>query len=469
MARVEAAGAAEAQAFAITRLHNTRGPAGETEIVLDRTLDRVRLREFGRLVPRALREFDKPYDLDFPLLRCTPAPPYSTFEHVHAALRDHYGEDDIYDVSTPEGREAGIHRLTIDLSASFGLHRKIRLYYNDRGYCHVVPLDIPPILKTEPLSRRAAASARAVYDALARDGLPDNDDAKARLRLFCESLSLAEDFLARHGDILHAPIDALDLNDAALILGPRVLTADRREFVAQLRRELPSPADARRDTSPFLAHAKNCGLITAMRERMVGDWPEMDALAAFVAAIDTLGDWVGADDPNQYRLNWPHSAAAVAKEPYLRLHVGPTMADIVEIVRTLLGRREGDREHTHREVTRLLDRLIDAGAVVPTTATYNGRIHRIYRKGEGSPRDLISGRIQNAFYEYYLETERELVPTLMTKVLTVLSYSAEEEAQPGVRPTPEVRGNVVSYQTDLLDDGAEVFYYLLQTGLVTRK
>ena len=466
--RVVAAGAAEVRAFAITRLGRESDRPDGVEFALDRDLDRERLREFGRLVPRALRTFDKPYDLDFPVLRCVPQVPYSTYDEVLAALRDAHGESDVYDLSTRDGVAAGMRRLAIDLAGTVGAHRKIRIYFSDSGYCHVVPFDIAPVLKTGAPSARSSAGARAMYAAVTAGGPINDRDARARLRAYCESLSLGEEFLSQHSDVLRAPPDALDLDDAALVLGPRARDVALSSLVARPYRQGWAAVARRPIPSPFLPTARRTGLIDAMRARMRETWHEPEVLAALLACLETLADWVGADDPSRYRLGWPYESHTINRRPHLRLRIGPTMPDILEIVATLLDKTEGEQESLRSRVTRLLDRLIDTGAVVPTTARYDGLIYRIYRKGEGSPRDLVSSRIANALYEYQQATDHDLVATLMTKILTIMSFSAEEEAQPGGRPMADTRGNVVSYPTDLLDDGADIFYYLLQTERLRR-
>lgn len=461
-------GAHEVKCFAITRWARSE-VARDIVYVLDRELDRERLREFGRLVPRVLRLFDKPYDLDFPVLRCTLAVPFTSFADLFAELQEEYGENYVYDLSTPEGVAAGVRRMTIDFSGNEGSHRKVRIFFNERGYCHVVPLDIAPVLKTGPPSVYASIGARTMYEVVAAGGLPDHQDALARLRMYCESLSFGEQFLAHHPTLFRMPLDALDLDDAAFVLGPRVRTLDWSELldrrpsttVAQVVRP-PKP-------SPFFAAARASGLVEATAARLDAESEDATELEALVTLIETLALWVGADDPSAYRLGWPYEASAIARDPYLRLHIGPTMTDILGIVGEVLGRTEGERDLTRREITRYLDRLIDSGAIVPTTATYDGRIYRIYRKGEGTARDIVSNRIRYALAKYQEMTDNDLVPTLMTKILTMMTFTEDDDAHPGLVPRSEVRGTVASYPETLLDQGASVFHYLLHIEGIKRK
>src|SRR5262249_49095341 len=144
-------------------------------------------------------------------------------------------------------------------------------------------------------------------------------------------------------------------------------------------------------TSPFLSVAEEKGLLAEIAEGARGT----DPLSVFITCFEELNRRVGGNEPSEYNFGWPHSYDEVQAEPYLRLRVGPTIAHLVAIVDSITG--AGDLGLTRRRVTRLLDRYIDSGGVVPTVATYGDSVYRIYRQGEASTREDVSRRVRYAW------------------------------------------------------------------------
>jgi hypothetical protein len=460
--RVEACGARDVRAFAIARLKRDQRLSGlDVSYTSPQELSETGLREFGQEVPQTLQGLAKPYDLDFPLLRCAPEIPYSTFDEIVAVLRERYA-DDVYELSTPDGIAAGVRRLAVDLQRGDGVNRKVRMYFSPSTQWHVVPMEVHPVLPTEAPGESASPWAHALYDAMVTQGLPDDPDANARLRLFADSLSLGERFLRTHADLFRVCSDPIDLDDATMVLGPGIREARSLLPTATappLCDETRTAFDTASLESPFLKEATERGLIDAARDRLSGNGV-YSVLSSF---METLAEWTGTNNHTRYKFGWPYSPEKVQAEPYLRLRVGPTLADLVAIVAKLNRTGENDGSIWH-EVTHALDNFIDVGSIVPTTANYGCSVYRIYRKGEGPSRNAVSDMVQNALYEYEQATLRKVIKTRATKVLTLMAFSEGSAAIPGVGVSSWERGNVSTYPQSLLDDGAEVINYMIRDG-----
>lgn len=449
------AGAVAAQAFAISSLDRETPLDGlEVQYAMEHSLDGTEMGEFARRIPEALQSLPKPYDLDFPVLRCTPRAPIRSFRDLLGGLRSRHGEERVYDLSTAAGASHQIRRCAVDLNDPGPVHRKVRVYFDeDTLRCNIVPISVAPALDGAEVA--ASGSARRIWSQLAP--LVEQDiDARCRLRLFIDSLMLGERFVAEHSELLHAdPDKLLDLDDAQLVLGPRVRLAAQSSEASDAALP-PAPAETdepSRSTSPFLEAATREGLMAAI----VGAARGPDPISAFIACFDTLAKWVGAYDPAEYRLNWPYTAVEIDADPYRRLRIGPTIPDLVEIVGVVTKR--DDVELTRREVTRLLDRFIDAGGVVPTTAQYGERIYRIYRKGEAKLREEVSDRAKYAWSIY----NKPLSLTRATKLLAILELDrADGGSETQVSAAP--RGNTLTFQPSLLDAETEVTQYLRNTN-----
>lgn len=452
--RVLGAGASEARVFAIGRCESNP-PLRDIaiEYVRPEPLDRDALQELSSRIPHALQTLDKPYDLDFPLLRCRPRLPLSAFDDILAALAEMHGEDRVWDLTTDRGGRHGIRRLAVDLGESAGQYAKARLYADERRR----RFSLMPIGITDPLPDGPPPAAPpivvAVWDSVV--ARTSNDpDAQARLRLFCDALAMGLRFLADHRHIL-APDDEFpfDLADAELVLGPRVRRGAHRvprpeRFTACA---IDAPVTASLQTpSPFLAAAIDQGLIA----EVIAAAPSSDVISVFQTMFDVLADAVGASDPTRYRWTAPFSRKEVLADPYLRLRIGPTVVDLITLVHQITGRAETELEQTRTDVSHLLDRYIDAGGVVPTTASYSDKIWRIYRKGESHSRLRKAQQIEYALSRL-AERPSE---TRAAKLITTLAYTEPADSLFEVR-TRE-RGNVVCFRENLFDGPVELMPWL---------
>jgi hypothetical protein len=454
------AGAAEVRMFVVANSASTaRLTELEDLIVADPTPLQASSREaLSAEIPGRLQALGRPYDLDFPLLHCHLPAEKEGFLQLSAALSERYGSDSVYDLSTPMGAEAGVRRLTVDLSDAVATPMKIRIYLNQRdGMCVLAPIKLQTPI---PVHRPEAAWARAIWDELGTDTV-DDVEARGRLRIFLDSLAVGFEFVRSNCDVFLCDSEhPLLRGEAELTFGPRITEATR--FLAGwpflTDKEEEEPASAGDSCSPFLPTARASGLVDAVEERIEG---APDELSAFIALFNTLAEWVGADNPSQFRLGWPMPAEAIQREPYQRLRIGPTFADLVVLIDELAPNLP---HHEARPiVSRLLDRFIDEGGVVPTTAVYKGKLYRIYRKGEKDPRDRISLRTRRAWQEY----GRPLSLTRVSKLSAILAFSEDVDASDTAVATLE-RGNVFCHARTVLHDEAEISHRLLRTNQLER-
>lgn len=454
-------GATECKAFALA--HSAACDALEgLEVYYDSEvpLDREGLRSLAWQTPETLQQLARPYDLDFPIIECSFRSPLRSFTELYAALGERFPDGRVYDLTTRAGSRRGIRRFAIDSVQLPAVHRKVRFYVDEeREICRLVPIQVASALSSGPPRLRYAWPAY-VWDAVAAGLSPETSQRPlARLRLFVDSLDYGLDFLAECENLLMPVSDtAFDIDDAELIFGPKVRRTRRVHRFLPYTRGEPVERDSTSEVavSPFFECADRAGLVEALRLENSGDDPQ----TAFMRIFERVASLVGAKDPTKYQLRWPYTAAEVLADPYLRLCVGPTFFDLVELVLYACPQL-GNIEMSRREVTRLLDRFVDNGGVVPTTAIYEGVVYRIYREGEAGLRDPISDRTLFAWEQF----GKPLSLTRVTKLLTFLNYSDDE---PGAQIRSDDRGNTFNYRGTVLDDNTEVSRYLLRTDRLKR-
>lgn len=456
-ALVEAAGAAEIQVFALAQRGRSQTTPALSEdpvnLVDERPLDLASSELLASEIPMLLQSQALPYDLDFPVMRARVNLVSEVFATVHAALAARFGAPAVYDISSPAGARQQIGRLVVMLPTAGTPHRKVRLYINENtAECNVVPICLDSPLRAQ---RPSETWAQRIWDTLDADS--KGARARAHLNFFIDSLRLGMSFVAEQSELFSACEDPFDIEQASLIFGPKIaeaLTIVPPEDAGVPLEVDPAPAP---NCSPFLQAAERSGLINAVRE---GLSDEPDELTAFIGVINTLAEWVGANDPADYRLGWPYEPDQIAAEPYQRLRIGPTFGDLSEIIATLTG-----KPHVAAAVavSRLLDRFIDEGGVVPTTACYEDRLYRIYRKGEKDPRDEVALRLRRAWGSY----GEPLSLTRASKLAAILSFS-EDRGRTDVAVKTRTRGNVACYASSVLDEETEITHQLRRTGQLRR-
>lgn len=199
-------------------------------------------------------------------------------------------------------------------------------------------------------------------------------------------------------------------------------------------------------------------------DRNCPETPEMgfDCYSALGALMDAVALLSGAEEPSNYRLDWPFTKEQVGDDPYLRLRTGPTFADLEHLLLKIVERRGGKINPTklRETISVLLDTTIDEGGIVPTFAHDQGYAYRIYRRGEAHPgREAICRQVLYA----WANSRKALSLTRATKILAVLSMS--NEFAPLLSADAQLRGYVATLPNSALDaDQCEVTFLLRATG-----
>jgi hypothetical protein len=472
---VMACGAKEVKLFALAR-RTVTPRAVEVACVFDAPLDDAAYQETVAAVPEALLALSKPYDLVFPTMPCRLNVPFRNTGQVVAWLEDRFGVENVHLICRQAGT-FGLGRVTVDLDSGetpASGNYKLRLYLDEAArLCNIVSFSIPPRLCSKQTFE--SDTARLLWERLEGSlaGVPDGacllapGEARCLALLFTYSLDVGLRALQETGigDVvsLRTPSE-YDEGDAALLFGPAALPdfeSPRR--VVQVIDQISEKADCTpTGCSPFLKWFGG-DLKKLVRQRVGGG----DAFACFTSFFDVMAEFVGASNPESYKPGeWPYPLTQVKRNPYLRLRVGPTFDDLVEIMQTLVEPRgdsgqpvEKGISSMRRTVSTLLDFAIDAGAVVPTIARYDDHYFRIYRKGENGPRDKAQSRVLYA----WSSSGRAMSLTECSKINTIIAFAADYEQV--LAPSALVRGNVATLQESFLDiEAAEITHYLRDTG-----
>lgn len=457
---VDTLGAVETGLFALNRRADASDQV-EAFYTQSVPLSRSGLDNFAHQVPVSISLLSKPYDLDFPSIRCVLRSPYSGFEDLLAELQATFGENRVVDASTGLAAESGLHRVVVDWPGSDGL-RKLRMYVDAvSGECNVVPMLIPPVIESsvDPSASRSGDLGAVLLPAL--EGVDGAHEAAARLALFADSLDFGHHAIGHLDSVLARSSDEyFSLNDAEVVFGPLVRRAQRSFITPSTSScescEVCSEVVDRPSTSPALDALVTPDFVEAVSRRRAASDPK----SSFVALFDELASRAGASCVSDYSLDWPHSREVIVDQPYLRLRVGFTFGDLVQAMDRLCA---FDSIHdARRAVGKLLDHFVDAGVVVPTLGTYGGAVHRIYRKGEAKYRDDAVERILLGVRQYGQPLSR----TRISKLAAIMSFSEAPEALSSVGPAE--RGNVVLLDGDVVDGDAEITQYMLRTGALLR-
>lgn len=470
--RLKAQGAAQVRPFALySRERNKAGnmvELGDLQLVASDPFNEQLWREAVNQAPILISGLNKPYDLDFPVLDCVLEDLVGTPSELFANLSFNYGQR-AFDVSTALGRERNLHRFSVDRMGTDGVFSKVRLYLDgETGQVNVVPMAISSPLALEP-SALAPAWARDVYDRLVEAaGTGAIDELRARAALFVDSLLVGLKFLAEVGDVIRPRTTTLvDPVEAQLIFGPVVRNL---EFPSSLvEAKVASPGDAgvgRAEQNVVCSLAASPAL-----ERL---WPQIadrvDSLAASpdpivraIAVFEALSTSAGSSEIDDYELTWPYDREVVHADPYLRLRIGFTAADLTAILRQVVTKKTRDESSWRRTTSKVLDRLIDCGIVVPTIAELDGDLYRVYRKGESGARDETVDRVLLGVAQY---GDEGLSRTRMSKVAVITSFLIPTSSAAHVAPFE--RGNVLALDEDVIDSETEIVGFLRRAGKVVR-
>jgi hypothetical protein len=473
MRRLQAHGAAEVRPFALhSRERNRTGTMvelGGLQLVASDPYNEQLWREAANQAPILIAGLNKPYDLDFPVLDCTLEDPVRTPDELSAGLSLKHGQR-AFDVSTALGRERNLHRFSVDRKTTDGVFTKVRLYLDgETGQVNVVPMAIPSPLVLYPTASAPTWACDAYERLVEAAGPLADDELRARAALFVNSLLVGVDFLLDVDGVIRPRTETLvDHVEAQLIFGPVVRNL---EFPSSLIEAQTAGADdidvdrADLGVPPLLAASPALEkLWPQIADRANALAQSADPIVRAVAVFECLSASVGSNDIHAYHLDWPYSRQEVLADPYLRLRIGFTAADLTAILRQVAAPEAGDGRAWHRTTSKVLDRLIDCGIVVPTIAELDGRLYRVYRKGESGARDETVDRVLLGLAQY---GDDGLARTRMSKVAVITSFLMPTSSAAHV--ASYARGNVLTLDEDVIDNETEIVGFLTRTGKVVRK
>lgn len=470
--QVMACGARDVAFFALAKTERAHLPESDLYCARQIPLRDGELRDLASKVPDALRIVNKPFDLGFPVIPCSFAVPFRTCTDIHAWLLRTFGPDVVHNPTAPLGYDHQLRRFSVDLGIGKPGLRKIRLYLDETtSECNLVPFDVPSVLSSDKRGLRRPEALS--LDALLREALAQApsgatlwpDEASTRARLFVGSLELGIEALDALQEVLVAREPGLfSASDAGWAFGPviaRTRYANEGDGVCE-----PGLTDVEDvSVSPFLSRCQEFehGLfLENIRKRIPDGLGLVATEMLFDAFFLELSRLVGATNHDEYALSWPYTIEQVRENPYLRLRIGPTFDDLVALLSTMLPSSVETRS-LRSVMSDMLDRFIDEGVVVPTIASYDGKLYRVYRKGENDHRDKAVQRTLLALDHL----GRPISRTRMAKILTILTYSSRVDTC--LVPSAEARGNVSMLQPDLLSqEEAELTRYLRDTGYIKR-
>jgi hypothetical protein len=472
--QLENLGVGETRAFALCA---RKMEASERAVDLDqitlvaeeRVSDRM-WRALASATPELIATLNKPYDLDFPILRARLTDVIGSGQDLLAELNTRY-PGCVRDLSSGVNRSSDHHRFTVEVSASTDADRsaedisKVRLYVDETTReVSVAPMLIAAPLPIEP--SLGWPQIQQAWDGFL-DALPERsrkDEVHARLALFLDSLRLGAHFLADASDLIEAsPFEVVSRQDLNLGLGP-LATCITDELVLSL------VSDCEADhIKPFSAQAVLDEPMTSPAFEMV--WPALrkevmaesgDPYVRAVALFEGLGRLSGSQRITANQLSWPYTQEEFREDPRLRLQVGFSFGDFVRILHE--GREpDGDWAQWVATASILIDRLIDVGAVVPIIARYpDDKCYRLYRKGEGRPREYAPDSVSRGLVEF----GRGLPATRISKVAVIAALSGFMPS--GSHVSTEERGNVLTRSGEMLEDPAEITQYMLRRRMLVR-
>ena len=492
-------GATEVQAFALYSREKERveldDQGTKLRLVADEPYNHRLWREIAAQAPMLISRLNKPYDLDFPVIPCELTAPLGDAADLIAELNERFG-DNVFDVTTAVGRELDTHRLSIDRTNTAGPFSKVRLYFDAHtGQLNVVPMEIATPLPIAPPPEFPTWASQAFRVLVAAAGRTCTDELRARALLFVASLGAGITWLAEVSDIIRPKSSTLvDLHEAELIFGPAVRNMSLPSSLVALRVEAAS-ADAagvddesartpqgpagpgRQETEPSMSVRATAAPTTAALPVRTSPafehvWPLMrehveaaestDPIVRTVTIFECLSRVVGSESTKLYQLDWPYTFDQIVADPYLRLRVGFTAADLTAMLQHG-ARTERTPEGWRRTTSKVLDHLIDAGMVVPTIAAYDNKYYRVYRKGEAQGREETVDRMLRALHEY----GAPMSSTRLSKVGVITSFVVPTSSAAHVAPYQ--RGNVLAFDADLLDDETEMSRFLIRNKKVVRK
>jgi hypothetical protein len=470
-ARVQQANPRTIRLFALAAKNADKAREAGVNLTLRQSLNDAEYQSFVQSVPDALKLVPKPYDVDFPLVPCHLRAPLQSWSECLAWLRSRFGEN-VHSTTDAGQLKHGFARASITVAKEANWTIKARLYFDFRnGRCNVVPIAIAPVL---PLKNEHAAGSlpHSIFEALRAAIFARNEadaidnDAIARINTFCDSLLFADTVVASlEGLCQRESARPFSLDDVALQFGPTAAKLCDEVLAADFRRASPSEIQKLVRARQTMELPSSIGI--GSEENIIGDARRKlteggpySAPAALQALLENLGRVVGAENPSSYALEEPFSKSQVKEDPYLRLRIGFTFEEIINVFRSGLGGAWIPSKQVELEVSALVDAFIDDGAMVPTFTVGDHSCARIYRKGEANPRwDRELRRLKFALDSLNKDDRTEILDagrTRISKICAILAF-AESETDGALVPGALERGTVGSLARSVVElEDAEI-------------
>lgn len=469
--RVRRAGCRTVRMFALGAKDASKAATAGVRLVETASMTEDRYEDVVRSVPNMLRLLPKPYDADFPIVRCTIRAPYKSWPQCWAWLRSTFGVA-VHTTIDEDQEKHELARATVNFQCARGWVSKARLYFDlDSGYCNLVPMALAPSLAladvypSRSLAKLVYSSATSALDTSTPLCEEDRREALGRLGAFCDSLMILDQVTeSLSGLIEKLSFEPFAFEDFAMQFGPVAARAVRscdlgRHEVVSVE-EYAAFFETRQTPAaqPLLSDRK---VVDVAVQRAEEGWP---AELVFDSLFQSLATAVGAEDPDSYLLDWPYQVEEVRAKPYRRLRIGLTYAELIEFLRAHL--KTGSKSSTPEALTSaLIDLFVDLGAVVPTITLKGDPCVRVYRKGESNPRwDAGLARLSLAVRTLRLQGENPS-RTRVTKIAAILAMSAAG-SDPGFRVAAAERGTVATMGKSVAErNDIEITAYMRNLGL----
>lgn len=441
--RVVEAGARSVRMFALGARDAAAAANAGVILAYSRSLSDESYDAFVNSVPRRLRLVAKPYDADFPIVRCMLQAPFSNWKQCWGWLQSQFGTA-AHSTTMEEQLQSNFARAAVDLRTELGWIVKARLYFDFASCtCNLVPMALAPSLTLSnvypenTLARKSYAALECVIREACESSEQQIRDGLGRASAFCDALMFLDEILASLAPLLQREMQQpFSFPDFSMQFGPRstdVLLSSTTLEGDEIDGKVISDFMRARSAlgpQPLLADERISGRATGHARCRMPVQLVLDAL------LQDLANVVGSEFPENYALDFPYTREQVATDPYLRLRIGFSYSELVQFFRSNLPKTGTPNSATAESVvSELIDQFVDMGAIVPTIALHSDPCVRIYRKGESNPQwdeevkrvDLALRSLPPAKQRHLIKEDRARV----TKIAAILSISGFSTLQPG--------------------------------------
>lgn len=348
---------------------------------------------------RSLFYQNRPFEIEFPVLKLEFEDGIAPSDIFTRLIGNNSWE--VKDVTPFESRGYGLYRFSIDTKAESTQNCKFRLYLDEyEKFIYFVPIvshekylafnvthhKLPDyiknlFLKTEQIDEK--------YESFFSETL-------FRLRMFIASMIFGFPLIRELESILSPTRCYIEKEDITLLFGAEVsdlLTRFYSEYsdsmeICKLIHDLEEQAD-----TPFYESLKKSPEIFSMLTEQDSESGQRTMPDSYGRKLVDFFNRLGklTDESDQACLpdlpDYRPSKQDLEANKYLRLRIGPTFSELMEIMRKYWHQSPATKKIStlHTLLSRLLDHHIDQGYIVPVLNLYG---QRVFRKGEAAPFDM---------------------------------------------------------------------------------